>query len=109
MQLYAKQESDGRTDPPTLTLVGWFSEAFGLSVGSPVVVLRDQTMIEPDDPDEIITVLLCRGCDQLSFPGDLVPATDNGRGSQLRCPRCGTIANAESFFDYVDIRTVDYE
>jgi hypothetical protein len=61
-----------------------------------------------DDPDEIITVAHCRGCEQLSFAADLREAGDSP-STRLSCPRCGTIIRAEDYFDYVDIRVVEYE
>lgn len=60
-----------------------------------------------DDPDEIITLAYCPGCEQETFPKDAANVHD--LGTQLHCPRCGTRLSADSLYDYVDIRTVDYE
>ena len=61
-----------------------------------------------DDPDEVVTVAYCPGCEQLSFPADLAES-DTIASDQLCCARCGTKIAAADFFDYVDMRVVDYE
>lgn len=64
-----------------------------------------------DEPDEVLTLYHCKGCEMVGVAGDVEqfghPSDDTG--DQLQCPRCGTRLNAESFYDYVDIRKVDYE
>jgi hypothetical protein len=60
-----------------------------------------------NEPDEIITVAHCRGCEQLSFPGDL-DQCGTGPSDQVSCPRCGTKIAARDFFDYVEYRVVEY-
>lgn len=64
-----------------------------------------------EKPDEIVTLYHCRGCEMASMAGDVVPSghVSDGSGDQLQCGRCGTRLNADSFFDYVDVRVVDYE
>ena len=63
-----------------------------------------------DTPDEVITLVYCPGCEQLSLAGDVEPVghPTEGSGDQLGCPRCGARLNSESFFDYCDMQVVDY-
>jgi hypothetical protein len=61
-----------------------------------------------DDPDEIITVAHCRGCEQLSFAADLREAGETP-STKLCCPRCGTVVRGDDYFDYADMRVVEYE
>lgn len=62
-----------------------------------------------DEPDEVITVVQCVGCEGLSFPADLEGGDVDKSLSQLYCPRCGTQIKEECFSAYVDLRVVDYE
>jgi hypothetical protein len=68
-------------------------------------------MTDDTYPNEIVTVAYCPGCELLSLAGDLKSSgnTTLEMGHNLECPRCGTQINAEHFFDYVDIRVVEYE
>ena len=56
-----------------------------------------------DDPDEIITVAYCSRCENLMQAGRIQEAQ-----GKPRCPWCASILNAEDFYDYCDIRVVDY-
>jgi len=63
-----------------------------------------------DEPDEILTVANCPGCEQPTLAGDLeAPSPGGTTGGQLVCPRCGTRIDAGMFYDYVDVRVVEYE
>jgi len=63
-----------------------------------------------DDPDEIVTLAYCYGCEQMSLAGDLETRSPGGTtGDQLVCPRCSVRINAEMFHDYADLDVVDYE
>jgi len=57
-----------------------------------------------DGPDEIITVAYCPACEQLTIPTDL-----DDEGDRLRCQRCGMRLSAGDFYDYADLRVVDYD
>ena len=57
-----------------------------------------------DGPDEIVTLVHCPACEQLSIPTDL-----DADGDRQRCPRCGMAIGADDFYDYADLRVVDYE
>lgn len=61
-----------------------------------------------DDPDELVTVARCPGCEQLSFPADL-QENHEVASTQVCCPRCGTKIAGVDFYDYVDYRVVEYE
>ena len=57
-----------------------------------------------DGPDEIVTIAYCPACETPEFPSGL-----EEDGERVRCPRCGMAVSAEDFYDYADIRVVDYE
>lgn len=68
-------------------------------------------MNEVAEPDELLTVVCCPGCEQHSLAGDVVlaGAPDDGTVDQLACPRCGTRVGAAHFHDYASLEVADYE
>ena len=62
------------------------------------------------NPEEVLTLVYCRGCEMSSLAGDVKPSghCSDDTGHQLECPRCNSRLNAESFHDYVDMRVVNY-
>ena len=57
-----------------------------------------------DGPDEIVTIAYCPACAVLSVPADL-----DHDGDRARCHRCGMAISADDYYDYADLRVVDYE
>ena len=57
-----------------------------------------------NEPDEIVTIVYCRACEQLAIPTDL-----EKDGSKFRCHRCGVDISARDFHDYADLRVVEYD
>jgi len=57
-----------------------------------------------DEPDEIVTLAYCPACQVLSVPADC-----NHDGEHIRCQRCDEPLSADDFYDYADLRVVDYE
>jgi len=57
-----------------------------------------------DDPDDVVTLLYCPGCEMFSLAGDVVPAghPSDDTGDQLECPRCEVRLNAGAFHDYIN-------
>jgi hypothetical protein len=66
---------------------------------------RDHT----EEPDELITLAYCPGCETLALPADLISKKDGySEQSQLSCPRCGTRVSADNYYDYVEFTMTDY-
>ena len=57
-----------------------------------------------DEPDEIVTLAYCPACEVLSVPADL-----EADGPQICCQRCDEPLNANDFYDYADLRVVEYD
>jgi hypothetical protein len=59
---------------------------------------------------EVVTLYSCHGCEMADIAGNAerIGHVSDGEGDQLGCANCGARLNAECFFDYVDIRVVDY-
>jgi hypothetical protein len=62
-----------------------------------------------NEPDEIVTLAHCPGCEQLTLPADLTDGARDGPSDQLFCSRCGTRVNAESFHDYANLEVATYD
>lgn len=60
-------------------------------------------------PDELITVAYCPGCETITPLGQIANVSEPGSQHKAVCPKCKTRLTAESFYDYVDKRTVNYE
>jgi len=56
-----------------------------------------------DDPDEVIIVAYCSACENIELAGNV-----GDMEGKPCCPCCGTVLNADSFYDYCDMRVVDY-
>lgn len=65
---------------------------------------------EHETPNEIVTLYYCHGCEMVNVAGNAERGghVSDGTGDQLECGRCSTRLNADSFYDYVDMRVVDY-
>jgi uncharacterized paraquat-inducible protein A len=57
-----------------------------------------------DDPDEVVTLAYCPACEVLSVPADL-----DYDGDRARCHRCGMAISADDYYDYADLRVVEYD
>lgn len=57
-----------------------------------------------NEPDEIVTIAYCPACEQLAIPTDL-----EKDGEKFRCQRCGMKMSAGDFYDYADLRVVEYD
>lgn len=65
---------------------------------------------DDSNPDEVVTVYHCYGCEMTDIAGNAERTghVSDDTGDQLACGKCGVRLNADCFYDYVDIRVVDY-